>query len=319
MRSLASIAVLGTLALLTPAAQSQMRGGGGGGGMRGGGGGGGVHMSAPAARVSSGRPMSSGPVGGFRGAPAARPSFAHGSPFRGQSVPVGTFNRQSFNTTHVSTNGHVVFFNNHNHFHSSVFFHNPFIFHNGFFGANCFGTFAFGNPFCGGFVGSAFFVGDPFFGLGYGYPYGAPGYGYYPGYSSPPPDYYPQQSSTNSDNNNNEVALTAEIQRLSDEIDYLRDDRINNGNRDQQNQDQSSASSGATLSAVPPSPLTIFVLRDGRRFTAQNYAISGQTLWILNEHSARRTPLSDIDRAATEKANAANGVEIRLPEPGSPN
>lgn len=314
MRRLASVALLGTLALLTSAAQSQMRGGGGG--MRSGGGGG-AHVSAPAPRVSSGRPMSSGPVGqGFRGAPAARPSFAHGSPFRGQSAPVGTFNRQNFNTVHVSTNSHV-FFNNHGHFHSP-FFRNPFLFHNGFFGANCFGTFAFGNPFCGGFVGSAFFVGDPFFGLGfgYGYPYGYPGYGYYPGYSSPPPDYYPQQSATTSDTN--EVALTAEIQRLSDEIDYLRDDR-NNNNRDQQNQDQSSPSSGTTLSAVPPSALTIFVLRDGRRFTAQNYAISGQTLWILNEHSARKTPLSDVDRAATEKANAANGVEIHLPEPVSPN
>ena len=228
-------------------------------------------------------------------------------------------NRQNFNTTHVSANSHVFFFNNHGHGHfHSAFFHNPFFFHNGFFGANCFGTFAFGNPFCGGFVGSTFLFGDPFFGLGYGYgyPYGYPGYGYYPGYSSAPPDYYPQQSSTTSDTN--EMALTTEIQRLSDEIDDLRGDR-NNNNRDQQNQDQPPASSVTTLSAVPPSALTIFVLRDGRRVTAQNYAISGQTLWILNEHSARKTPLSDIDRAATEKANAANGVEIRLPEPVSPN
>ena len=72
MPSLTSIALLGTLALLTSTAQSQMRGGGGGG-MRGGGGGGmrsgggGIHMSAPAPRVSSGRPMPSGPIGqGFR-------------------------------------------------------------------------------------------------------------------------------------------------------------------------------------------------------------------------------------------------------------
>ena len=306
MRRLASVTLLSTLALLTSAAQAQMRGGGGGG-MHGGGGmrGGGVQMSAP--RVSSGRPISSGPIGqGFRGAPAVRPSFSRGPSFRGQSAPIGSFNRQNFNTAHFSPNSRV-FVNVHGrHFHNA-FFRNPFFFNNGFFGANCFGTFAFGNPFCGGFVGSAFLFGDPFFGLGYGYGYPS-AYGYYPGYSSPSPDYYPQQSSSGSDTN--EVALTAEIQRLNDQIDYLRDDLNNNSNRDQQNQDRSSTSSGAN---------TIFVLRDGRRFTAQNYAISGQTLWILNEHSARKTPLSDIDREATEKANAANGVEIHLPEPTPPN
>ena len=299
MRRLASIALLGSLALLTFNAQAQMRGGGGG--MRSSGNSGGVRGSNSAPRMSSGRSMSPSPASRF--SPGARPSFSRGSSFGPSGAPVNNFRGQRF-----TANNRVFFSGRDRRLHTG-FFRNRFAFNNGFFGANCFGTFAFGNPFCGGFAGSAFLFGDPFFSLGYGYPNNS--YGYNPGYTSPSPDYYPQQSSTS--DTSNELVLTTEIQRLSDEIDDLRDDR--RSNRDQQTQDRPTPSTGSTLSAVPPAAYTVFILRDGRRFTAQNYAISGQTLWILNEHSARKTPLVDIDRAATEKANAANGLEIRLPEP----
>jgi len=257
--------------------------------------------------------FSSGPA--FRSAPAGRPTFSR-APFSRAPFSRAPFSRAPFSpagspgvaANHFTAHNRVFFSGHDHHFHSG-FFHNHFAFNNGFFGANCFGTFAFGNPFCGGFVSSAFFVGDPFFSLGFGYP----GYGYYPSYPSyPPPDYYPPPSSSSNDNSN-EIALTAEIQHLSDEIEDLRD-----ATRNQQNQDRPPASSGGTLSAVPPAAFTIFILRDGRRITAQNFAVSGQTLWILNEHTARKTPLSDIDRAATEKANAENGIEIHLPEATSP-
>jgi hypothetical protein len=49
--------------------------------------------------------------------------------------------------------------------------------------------------------------------------------------------------------------------------------------------------------------------------TAENYAITGQTLWILNEHAAKKFALSDLDQAATEQVNSANGVELHLPQP----
>jgi hypothetical protein len=296
MRRLSSIALLGTLILIVSAAQSQVRGGGGGG-MRGGGGGmrggGGIRMSSPAPHVSAGRPVGSGFSSGpaFRRSPAGRPTFSRGpfSPAGSPGIAANHFRSQN-----------RIFFNGRDHRFHSGFFHNRFRFNNGFFGANCFGFgFGFGNPFCGSFITStAFIFADPFFGLGNG-----------SGYPYPPPDYYPSQAATSNDNN--EVALTAEIQRLSDEIQDLRDER----KRDEQTQERPPASSGANLSAVPPSANTIFVLRDGRRITAKNYAISGQTLWILNENTARKTPLSDIDHAATEKANAENGIEIHLPEP----
>jgi hypothetical protein len=297
MRRLASITLLGTLRLVASAAQSQVRGGGGmrGGGMRSGGG---FRGPSPAPRVSGGRPM---PSGQFRGMPAGRPLGIVANPFNQPG-------RTAFNgRNHVFFNGNRgIFFNgNRGRFHSRFFRHN-FRFHNGFFGANCFGFgFGFGNPFCGSFISSGFIFADPFFGLGYG----LGGYGYGSAYPYPPPDYYQSQAAPSNDNN--EVALTAEIQRLSDEIQDLRDER----KRDEQTRERPPASSGETLSAVPPSANTIFVLRDGRRITAKNYAISGQTLWILNENTARKTPLSDIDRVATEQANAANGIEIHLPEP----
>jgi hypothetical protein len=290
MRRLPFIVLLGTLILIVSAAQSQVRGGGGGG-MRGGGG---IRMSSPAPHVSAGRPVGSGFSSGpaFGRAQAGRPTFSRRpfSPAGSPGIAANHFRNQN-----------RIFFNGRDHRFHSGFFHHHFRFNNGFFGANCFGFgFGFGNPFCGSFISSGFLFVDPFFGLGDGYG---------PGYPYPPPDYYPSQPATSNDNN--EVALTAEIQRLSDEIQDLRDER----KRDQQTQERPPASSGATLSAVPPSANTIFVLRDGRRITAKNYAISGQTLWILNENTARKTPLSDIDTAATEKANAENGIEIHLPEP----
>jgi hypothetical protein len=69
------------------------------------------------------------------------------------------------------------------------------------------------------------------------------------------------------------------------------------------------------MSAVSPAASTTFVFRDGRRVTAENYAIAGQTLWILNEHTAKKFAMSDLDQAATEQVNAANGVELHLPQP----
>jgi hypothetical protein len=66
---------------------------------------------------------------------------------------------------------------------------------------------------------------------------------------------------------------------------------------------------------MEPAAATTFVFHDGRRIGAQNYAIAGQTLWIFNEHTARKISLVDLDVAATEKANGANGIEFHLPEP----
>jgi hypothetical protein len=104
---------------------------------------------------------------------------------------------------------------------------------------------------------------------------------------------------------NNDVGLAMAVQKLSDEVEDLRQD-------ERQRSQQGPRSSA--LSPSQPSESAVFIFRDGRKLSAQNYAIAGQTLWIFNEHASHKYAVSDLDRAATEQANAANGVEIRFPE-----
>jgi hypothetical protein len=101
-----------------------------------------------------------------------------------------------------------------------------------------------------------------------------------------------------------------EVQRLADEIADLRGERAV-----ERMANRPAPPPGTSMSVVNPAVSTTFVFKDGRRVTAQNYAISGQTLWILNEHTARKFSIADLDIAATEQLNAANGADLHLPEP----
>jgi hypothetical protein len=180
------------------------------------------------------------------------------------------------------------------HFHGH--FHNPFFFH------NCF-TFPCNNGF---FFGTGFGFGWPSgFGASWGYPYS-----YYPYY---PSDYYQPPSAAQpvaSDNSAN-MQLALEMQRLTDEVQDLKED-LKNENR-QANAARPQLPAGS-LSAQPPAASTTFVFRDGHHVITQNYIITGQTLWIFNEHTAKKISLADLDRAATEQVNAANGVDVHIPE-----
>jgi hypothetical protein len=183
---------------------------------------------------------------------------------------------------------------------------------NRFFFNDCFGFFPCRSPF----FGSSIFIGAPFYGGFYpGYPAFYPDY-YYP---PPPPDAYYNDGS-------NDVALESAVRSLAEQVDDLREERREaqrdeqrDARRADQNDDPRSKpyyatpAPGSSTSAGNASGSAVFVFRDGRRLTAQNYAISGQTLWIFNEHAAKRYSMADLDRAATEKANEANGVELKLP------
>lgn len=179
-----------------------------------------------------------------------------------------------------------------------IFFSNDcFVFpcHHRFFGD----PFFFGNPF---FFGGAF--GSPFFGPSF-VPLYVPGFS--SDYYQPPP---PQPVVVETGTSGNDVQLAMQIQRLSDEIADLRGEQAL-----QRMQSRPAPPAGTSMSAVPPAASTTFVFRDGRRVSAQNYAITGQTLWILSEHTAKKFSLADLDRAATEQVNAASGVELHLPGP----
>ena len=66
---------------------------------------------------------------------------------------------------------------------------------------------------------------------------------------------------------------------------------------------------------APPSPATVLVFRDQHRQEVTNYAIAGGTLWVLSDHlAAKKIPLTDLDLAATTKANDERGVEFQVPK-----
>jgi hypothetical protein len=233
-----------------------------------------------------------GPVVAPRMGPVAAPHFASGA------VGVRTVGAR----TVVTPSGVVVargpfFFPN--RFHRRVFFNTCF---NGF---NCSNRF--------------FFPGFGFgFGTGFGLGLGATYLPYYPApyypsdYSSPAP-YYPAEYNTMTapqtanQENANDVYLAAMLQKLTDEVEEMKNDQ------------KSHAGSGLVLGpsakADTAGPAVIFVFHDGTRINTHNYAIAGQTIWVFSENQARKYRLADLDRAATEQANAANGIELRLPEP----
>jgi hypothetical protein len=137
---------------------------------------------------------------------------------------------------------------------------------------------------------------------------------YYDDYNS---DYYgapPAQPVVVNSDNGNSVALAAEVQRLTDEVGDLRDEESRRYYEDRAR----AANSGSSMTAKEPAAATVFVFRDGRRMSAQSYAITGQTLWIFDEHAARKYQIADLDAAGTEKANAANGVEFHVPASPAP-
>ena len=171
------------------------------------------------------------------------------------------------------------------------------------------GGFRFGGGFgFGGRVGrSVFFPGRFhhnrfFFGFGNGffYPY-AYSY-YYPYYPVTYPAYDESAGSYQ------QLAIIRELNRLSDEVERLRE--------------QQETLSSLSRPAVPPPPgqskteplrPTVLVFRDKHTQEVQNYAVVGGTLWIFNEQQAKKVPLSQLDLDATAKSNEERGLEFRVP------
>ena len=223
--------------------------------------------------MGGGRGAVGGGMGGGRGAVGRGPAVSPRGP---QAMPAARFNAPM--SAHVIVNG--------GRFPGRV--RPPF-----FNGRGCFGGFHCRNRFL--FNTGFNFI--PGLGWGLGYPYS----GYYPGDYYQPQTQQPIVMSGGDEGANTQLAV--EIQRLSDEIDSMRQEQIR----------QAQARPGASLSARSAAATT-FVFRDGRRMTTENYAIAGQTLWLFSERAAKKFALADLDRGATEQVNADNGVDIRLPE-----
>jgi len=130
----------------------------------------------------------------------------------------------------------------------------------------------------------------------YGYPwdYGDDSY-FADSYQSYPPSDY---SSAYLENSREQ----AEIDRLENEIDRLREERP-----------ARESNAPQAHSKTEPEP-TQLVFRDKHTEEVQNYAIVGQTFWILNAQKARKIPIAELDIPATQKANNDRGVDFQLPE-----
>ena len=96
------------------------------------------------------------------------------------------------------------------------------------------------------------------------------------------------------------------MQRLSQQIEELRAEQATRLSAQTRPQPQSEPG--------PPAIPTTLVFRDGRRIEIQNYAIVGQTLWVLEERVSTKISLSELDLEATQRENRGRGVRFRLPE-----
>ncbi|MGA3053464.1 MAG: hypothetical protein ABSD63_04595 [Candidatus Korobacteraceae bacterium] len=69
--------------------------------------------------------------------------------------------------------------------------------------------------------------------------------------------------------------------------------------------------SSTAREATPREP-TVLVFRDGHQQEVGNYAIMGQTVYVLDDRT-RKISLADLDVPATVKANDDRGMEFKVP------
>jgi hypothetical protein len=141
-------------------------------------------------------------------------------------------------------------------------------------------------------------------------PYYPGGPAYYPGaynpgtyYSQPCYFGYVCDPSSTFDTNQTINALTRRIQQLNETVQLLQA-QITAAQTPQQ---LPAVEVKAPASERPAEPVTL-ILKNGNCIAAQGYAIMGQTLWILTPGGSQRIALSDLDIAATQRANSTRGV-----------
>ncbi len=138
-------------------------------------------------------------------------------------------------------------------------------------------------------------------------------YSYYPYYpypmvwDDPATDYAAQ----NIFSSHYDQQLANQIDQLRDEVASLRDEL-----RGREAPAVPVAPRGPQAQVAPapePRASTVLVYRDGHTREITNYAIVGQTLWVLSEQRAQKVALAELDVPATVKKNDERGVEFALP------
>jgi len=138
------------------------------------------------------------------------------------------------------------------------------------------------------------------------YPYGYyPYLGYYGAY-----DPYDYSSDNQTDDQTQDVYANAAPQ-----VPYREDSGVQ---RDLQNLsgkiDRLQADVEARNRPKSEEPETALVFQDRHVEEVRNYAISGGTLWVLNDQAAKKIPLAKLDIPATVKMNDDRGVDFEIPK-----
>jgi hypothetical protein len=161
--------------------------------------------------------------------------------------------------------------------------------------------------------------------LGYGAAFSQP-FGFYSPFLIPTPDpvpvypvpqpyrpstYYPTYSDTalmyakpapRMTDSQSEVDLAYQVGRLTEQVKQLRREQA-------QKQPQQTPTDDQPAAETPAIPTTL-IFRDGQRREIQNYAVVGQTFWILDETNATAIALSELDIAATRVENERRGIRF---------
>jgi hypothetical protein len=134
------------------------------------------------------------------------------------------------------------------------------------------------------------------------------GYGYLPSW-----DYGDAEYDARFNNNNKyDYQTAAEINRLSNEVERLREER-----------DYAQAPAPAPVPAPQP-PVqakaqedlpVVVVFLDKHIREVKNYAVANEMLVVLDGNKRTKFPLADIDLAATMKLNDERGVDFQIPNP----
>lgn len=147
------------------------------------------------------------------------------------------------------------------------------------------------------------------FGTGFLPSYPFYGYPYYTDYSSTAEPAPASSYSAANDNSYQQGRIDQQLQDLRDEVSALREETVASNRRAPESQPGPEKPKAESL------PPTTLVFRDGHHEDVQNYAIIGDTLWVLSESRARKRPLADLDVDGTKKANAERGIEFSVPTP----
>lgn len=97
------------------------------------------------------------------------------------------------------------------------------------------------------------------------------------------------------------LAMAEQIGELRGELNQLRS----------QNAPPASSPDGEA-SNQPAEPATVIVLRGGQSLETTNYAVMDGMLWNFSARPVQKIPLSSIDLPASQKANAARGVDFSV-------